>query len=126
MCFVQKFQNWFNFNICRIRQTYKVPLKLNNDTHLTKFALVVERIWRILHKLSLPIYKFLVSTTFFFYRYGKNLRPEVPIGGMIHARTQQQQQQALQQQQQQQMAKAPSAIKTNIKAGLQVHPYQRS
>ena len=60
--------------------------------------------------------------------YGKNLRPEQPIGGMMHASRQQAllQQQQLQQQQQQQMAKAPSAIKTNIKAGLQVHPYQRS
>jgi hypothetical protein len=76
--------------------------------------------------LEVPFIDYKFSFIIIFYRYGKNLRPEVPIGGMIHARTQQQQQQALQQQQQQQMAKAPSAIKTNIKAGLQVHPYQRS
>ena len=58
--------------------------------------------------------------------FGKNLRPEMPIGGMMHASRQQQLAMQQQQQQQQQMVKAPSAIKTNIKAGAQVHPYQRS
>lgn len=53
--------------------------------------------------------------------FGRNLRPELPTGGMtMHPGGRQPPPM------QQQVTKAPSTIKTNIRAGFQVHPYQRN
>jgi hypothetical protein len=43
----------FNFfNIGKICQTFKKPLKLKNNTNLAKFEQVVEQIWQSLLKLA--------------------------------------------------------------------------